>query len=244
MKQRITVFGEESQVVADDLEKAGFAITSHKPDVVFCHGGDGTLLRAERIWPGVAKVPLRLPRHVKSCPAHSRDAVIHRLVSGQLERSRVPKLEVNLGAQQFMALNEVILRNPVPTVAVRFRVYCPGMLDKERTGDGVVIAGRFGSTGYFKSVSGRSLSGGLGVALINPTVPEDLALCSEEVSVKVVLTRGRAVMTRDNDPRAVTLRSGMSFSVALGEGHAEVLGLDALACQECRRHDGEPFNPH
>lgn len=63
-------------------------------------------------------------------------------------------------------------------------------------------------------------------------------------ALRVDVLRGPALLVHDNDARHVALRTGQGFSVSASSSVADLLGLDALRCQECRRADGSPFNPH
>lgn len=244
MTRTAAVVGDDAGAVTAALEAAGLVVTGAAPDVVVTHGGDGTLLRAERIWPGVPKVPVRIGARARLCGRHGLEAVVAGLAADALEATELPKIAVTFGGYRALALNDVVMRNALPTEAVRFRVEQEGWASGEITGDGLVIATPFGSTAYYRSITRRRVERGLGVAFNNTTeVLEPLEL-PDGGQVDVQVLRGPAVLVPDNDVRAVPLRAGHRFTVADSLERAVVLGLDALTCGDCRKGDGAAFNPH
>lgn len=241
---RLLPFGDDRQVVAARAEAAGLEVVSRDADVVLCHGGDGTLLRAERRYPEVPKVPVRLGRSTQPCPRHGLDDVLSRLIAGGLLREELTRLVLTVGRARFHALNDIVLRNENPALAVRFLLTVDGGEPVEYAGDGLVVATPFGSTGYYRSITRSSFGAGLGLAFNNATRPTAARVLSGQARLAVEVVRGPAVLVHDNDTRTLVLREGHRFEIERADRPAVVLGLDALRCQECRRSDDQTFNPH
>ncbi len=246
---RLFVAGEERAAAAVLVRAAGFDVVSSNPDAVLCHGGDGTLLRAERDWPGVPKLPARVGQRAQLCAEHGLPAILQRLREGRLQGEALGKLELTVAGRRFLALNDVVLRNESPATAVRFTLARDGSSSGEITGDGLVFATPFGSTGYFRSITRQTVGRGMGVAFNNSTEPLDPLLIEGDAPaaaqrVEVSVLRGPAVLVHDNDARLIPLREGHRFSVQPVSETARVLGLDALRCQLCRKADGSRFNAH
>lgn len=241
---RIMVLGDDAHEARAALEALGLEAVRRDPEVVLCHGGDGTLLRAERLLPRVPKLPVRIARHTRHCPDHDVATMLGRLLAGDLAEESLPRLLLQVGRARFHAINDVVLRNDNPALAVRFKVTVDGTTSEVLTGDGLVIATPFGSTGYYRSITRSSFREGLGVAFNNATVERPPLLLGGSARLDVELTRGPAVLVHDNDTRTLGLRAGHAFSVRRDALPARVLGLDALRCQRCRRQDDGRFNPH
>ena len=244
MIQRVLVVGDDRGQACAAVEAAGLTVVRSEPDLVLSHGGDGTLLRSERLAPLVPKLPVRIRRHTKHCERHNLTSMLARLLKGELERESLERIELKVGRATFHAINDVVMRNDNPALATRFRLVVDGQPGRVITGDGLVVATPFGSTGYYRSITRESISSGLGVAFNNATRPELPLMLPDFTSLKVEMERGPAVLIYDNDTRAVPLRAGHSFSLRCAAESAVVLGLDSLRCQRCRRHDQGTFNPH
>lgn len=242
--QRIAIAGDDVAFAAAAAKRAGLRLVQRDPEVVLCHGGDGTLLRADREWPEVPKVPARIGSRARLCADHQLEAVLRRLLAGTLQRDELPRLVCEVGAWRTQALNDIVLRNDNAATAVRLVVRVGGNESGEITGDGVVCATPFGSTGYFRSVARSTLSEGFGLAFSNSTEPIEPLRLERGETAEIEIRRGPAELVRDNDPCSVNLRDGARIRVALGDRAAIVLGLDALGCQRCRKADGSAFNPH
>ena len=241
---RLALCGDDLPRVAAAARRAGLAVVRRDPQAVLCHGGDGTLLRAAREWPGVPLVPVRIAARMQPCPDHGLDTVLARLVRGELPRETLPLLDSELGSLHLAALNDVVLRNESPATAVRLRVRADGHDSGEVAGDGVVCATPFGSSGYYRSITRETFEQGLGVAFNNSTEPRAPLHLPTGKPVEIELLRGPAVLVHDNDPRTLFLSEGRRLRVSLSSAVAVVLGLDALRCQRCRKPDGTGFNPH
>jgi NAD+ kinase len=244
LARRLLVAGEESRAVAAQARALGFTVVGSEPELVLCHGGDGTLLRAERDWPSVPKVPARVGARAQLCPDHGLHAILQRLRDGTLADEALGKLELVVAGARFLAMNDIVMRNESPATAVRFSLQADGLHTAEITGDGIVFATPFGSTGYYRSITRSVVESGLGIAYNNSTEPYAPLLLSGEQPVDVSVLRGPAVLVHDNDVRAIPLREGHRFTVRGTAEQAHVLGLDALRCQVCRKLDGSRFNPH
>lgn len=242
--KRVAVFGGDLVDASAAVAHHGFLLVERDPDAILCHGGDGTLLRAEREWPGVSKLPIRVGSRAQLCSRHDLGGVLSRLAEGQLNQVSLEKLELLIGRRSFFAMNDVVLRNENPATAVRFRLLVSGSDSGELTGDGVVFSTPFGSTGYYRSITGETIDSGFGVALNNCTDMRRVFQVGEATRVDVELLRGPAVIVYDNDQRAIPMRDGHTFRVQRSTHRSLVLGLESLGCQECRRQDGSAFNPH
>jgi len=241
---RLAVCGDDLPAVFAATKRAGLQVVRSAPEVVLCHGGDGTLLRAQREWPDVPKLPARVGSRARLCADHGLDAVLAGLTRGTLAAGELPLLSCRVGELHVTALNDVVLRNESPATALRITVRAAGRETGEITGDGIVCATPFGSTGYFRSIARRSFDEGFGLAFSNSTDALEPLLLPRGETVEIVVLRGPAELVRDNDPRSLNLREGSRVRLSLSDRHAVVLGLDALSCQRCRRADGSAFNPH
>lgn len=244
MIRRVLVVGEDRDQACAAVEKAGLIVVRNAPDLVLSHGGDGTLLRSERLAPRIPKLPVRILRHARHCEHHDLGAMLDRLLRGELETELLERIELTVGRATFHAINDVVMRNDNPALATRFRLVLDGRPGHVITGDGLVVATPFGSTGYYRSITRESISTGLGVAFNNATRPLPPLTLEGGTTLQVDVERGPAVLVHDNDTRAVPLRAGHSFGLRRAEQSAVVLGLDSLRCQRCRRHNQGTFNPH
>lgn len=129
----------------------------------------------------------------------------------------------------FEALNDVHVHHgsPVRSAKVSLRVTdgAREVYAAERViGDGVLVATPFGSTGYFRSITGGAVRHGVGVALNNPHRPVDAPTffsLSPDAAVRVTplsTTAGVSpVLARDDDGDVRELSPGDPLSIRLTE---------------------------
>ncbi|MDP3724824.1 MAG: hypothetical protein Q8R11_04340 [bacterium] len=229
---KIALFGNSVSDLTQKLSLAHLTIVDEHPDVVICLGGDGTFLAAERQFPGVPKFCMRDGRPCKACAVTPLDETIHKLASHEYGIKEFWKVEAEISSgQTLVAVNEVQLHNDDPRHAIRFQTVIlersdrilgdpigrptDSLQDDNKTStiaDGAIFSSVFGSTGYFKSVTGKSISHGFGFALINPAVEKkpDILRSGDVVSIR--LERGPATVYADNDPMSIPLPAGSTMT--------------------------------
>ncbi len=214
------------------------------PALVISYGGDGTLLAAERDFPGIPKLPLRDRSHNPRCPRHQeRDCLLDFLKGAPPECFR--KLEgIGPDGQRLLALNDlVVARHLHPQGAIRIRLRQNGaLLLPQVIADALVVATPYGATGYFKSITRGTFQQGIGLAFSNPVEGESFVILPGEARLEVELLRGPALVQAGNNPQSFSLQEGERLQVRLSPETAVLYGLKAFRCRECHRlrQDGNP----
>lgn len=178
------------------LRDRGFKI-SNDPQVVFSYGGDGTILEAERRFPGVPIAPIQKSRICSNCSIYSvadLDRAVQKIVAGKFRVKEEMKIEASFKGKRIAALNEIQMHIADPRRALRFSVR-NGVNYGEIIGDGIVAATPFGSTAYYRSIGYTPFSSGLRIGFNNawPRLP-----AIETKKAVVVLRRGSALLLADN----------------------------------------------
>ncbi len=213
------LFGADSDTLRPLFEQhPSLVVTDEAPDVVVCYGGDGTLLSAEQRWPSVPKVPIRNSLRGRRCIARPPDAVIERLAEGSLVRQEYMKLECSVrfngtgkGPMTLSAMNEINVHMGHINSAVRVKLWLDDeefLEGHEILGDGLVVSTPFGSTAYFMQITRGVFHAGLGIAFKNTTEMTTHVVVPETVTIRILITRGPAILAYDNAPAYVDLGEG------------------------------------
>lgn len=235
---------------AGRIEEAGYDVAEEYDEdaVIVTFGGDGTILYAARNFASPTILPVRTGTSIGEKTQLEEDeleAALERLETGiegedyRIERHRKIAAYADgdeLGGS-FSALNDINLhhRSPVTTVVFDLHLRDAGLeATYERViGDGVVVATPFGSTGYYRSITGGSIAAGLGVALNNVHSPRnapDYAVLSAEGVVELeVRPKSKAstgLLTRDDDPSAHELHSGEPVEIRRTDEAIELIAID------------------
>jgi len=233
---RIRIVGSNSGELRPEVAKFGFEVVDTEEDLIIAYGGDGTLLWAEREFPGVPKLVIRRSRICKKCERHSNDVVFACLKKGEFSETHIRKLEGCIGDKRFLAINDVIVHNNLVTSGVRYRVWINDEpYSDEIVGDGLVVATPFGSSAYYRSITHSIFHTGIGLAFNNSTEPVDHLVLGEKDIVRVLITRGPAVVAADNNPNTLQLSEGDEVRIELSESQATIFSLDTLLCNHCLR---------
>jgi len=241
----VAVVGKHSSLVEQSVENAGFKVVKTKPQMVVTFGGDGTILKAERLFPQVPKLCARFSAVCLKCgvgveqkpnPANRHVSLLasYDALNKTLEKiASMDKVEINkedkLAARvvrngktvfSVQALNEVQVHNHNPLHAVRGTVRAAG-----RTvgfiGDGVIVATSFGSTGYFHSVSRQTFDNGMGIAFNNPVRPiPPLFLNKANPQASITMERHNGLFLCDNSPDTFVLEAGDTVQAVLSKNKA------------------------
>jgi len=240
---RVVVAGSDAGRLTPLVREIGFELDDAAPEVVISYGGDGTLLGAERDWPGVPKLAIRHASTCRKCSDHEDAVVLQRLARSELSRDVLIKVAAEAKGRRLLGLNEVCLDKAIPTSAVRYRVWIDDVpYSNEIVGDGLIVATPFGSSAYYRSITRSIFRLGIGVAFNNSTEQVDHLVLRDDERLRIVITRGPAVLCADNAPDPVRLSEGNEVEVGKAEESAVLLGIDTLLCNTCRRADGLPFN--
>jgi NAD+ kinase len=207
--------------------------------VIVTLGGDGTILYAARTHPGATMLPVRTG---DSEGYHTRletdelVAALDRIEAGS-EGDAYTRTEYRkLGAYRdgtelgsgFRALNEISLHHTSPTLAAVFAV---SVHENGRTevfenliGDGAVVSTPFGSSGYYRSITGGTFTAGIGVAFNNIHTPVEtpaFRVLSPDSTVELELLEAEhasgGMLVRDNDSESYEMAVGEAIQIRLAD---------------------------
>lgn len=237
---KIALFGPRAEDIVGAITRhPEIELVDRDPEMVVCYGGDGTLLAAEQRWPFVPKVPIRNSRRGNRCIARSPAEVIDRLLAGSLVRTEYMKLCGTLRGPTHTepghglnVMNEFNVHMARINSAVRFKLwldeesYGP---DKEILGDGFVISTPFGSMAYFNHITRGFFHQGIGIAFKSTSEHTNHLIVPESVVVRILITRGPALLAQDNSSEYLNVMEGDELIVQRQERSAVILTWDAIS---------------
>jgi len=231
---RIAICGRNLDDLRRHLAAFPVEVDPANPELVISYGGDGSLLGAEREFPGVPKCPLRDSRSTPQCPQHREASVLGQLFEGRLARSVMGKLQAIRDGRRLVALNDISINRFSVASAVRYRLWLDDELYATQVvGDGLVVATPFGSTGYYRSITHSLFRIGIGLAFNNSTEPINHLVIGDRSRIRVQIVRGPALLAADNDPAHLRLEKGDTVEIARDESNAVLVGLDVFRCRAC-----------
>jgi len=210
--------------------------TPTAPELVISYGGDGTLLGAERDFPGIPKLALRDHTHDPRCEKHSSSQALQAFFQGETRsESYVKLLAKTANGEERIALNDIVIgRQMHPLSAIRCRVSQDGnLIQPQVIADALVIATPYGSTGYFHSITRGSFQTGIGLAYSNAVDGQGFEIFHEQAKLDIEILRGPAIVQAGNNPDALNLQDGDHLTVSLAPTPATIFGLEAFRCREC-----------
>ncbi len=238
---KLLLYGKNTKNIKPLAISLGFQIVNSTPDVIISYGGDGTLLASEKLYPGIPKLPIRDNLVCKKCPDHDEKVLLQGLLDGKLKLKEYKKLETTFFYRTFTALNDFVIRNAQPIHAIRFQAYStprvpriqPAGLGDLLIGDGIVISTPFGSTGYFKSITGETFEKDWRLAFNNTTEKTSPVFLKNEDTITFKLIRGSATLSFDNNPDVFKVDEGSELQFKLSDQVAKIYELESLRCPNC-----------
>lgn len=234
---KVLIHGKSSKDIEPVIKSFGLNIVTSNPEVVISFGGDGTLLSSERLYPGIAKLPIRNSKFCNKCSSHKDEDLLKKLVEGKLKLREYTKLETQVLYKRFYALNDFVIRNIRPIHTIRFKIIQNSVPSKLFIGDGLVLSTSFGSTGYFKSITGQSFNTSRkewGIILNNTTEKTKPIYPKPGEEIGFSLVRGQATLSFDNSPEVFTIDEGSQLQFKLSEKVAKIYESTSLRCPKCK----------
>lgn len=231
---KVSLFGKNSDSIRHLIFQFGLELVDDKPEVIISYGGDGTLLSAERKFPGIKKLPIRDSNVCKKCPHHETETLLEALTQGKLNFQEFPKLEAKFASEDILAINDIVIRNSTPMHALRFRILKNNEPIKTDVfiGDGIVATTPFGSTGYYQSITRTTIDKGFAIAFNNSTKQTDPLEFNHNDEIKLVVVRGPGNLSSDNSSKILFLREGDEVKIFPSPHNARIF-MDTLRCSDC-----------
>lgn len=212
--KRLVAALEERGVRVVEVRRNGEPDGDLGADVVFVLGGDGTMLRASRIYPGKVLFGVNFGRvgFMSGMLPEEIEAGVEKVVGGGLHVQEYRKLEVSVGGEEWRtAANEAALLKKQTHHIVSVNVSIGGEELFAFRCDGFIAATPLGSTAYALSAGGPIVSGDAKCYVLVPIAPHalvsrPLVLGGDQVT-ELALVEREAVLSLDGgDPRE--LRAG------------------------------------
>lgn len=122
-----------------------------QPDVVIALGGDGTVLRALRLFPDVPVLPVNFGTlgFLTAGDEGEFEKLIVRLLAGDFRLEERLRLVCEFRGERRIVINEIVIKGATKMISVD--VYIDGDLIRAIRGDGVIVGTPTGTTAYLLS---------------------------------------------------------------------------------------------
>ncbi len=241
---KVQVVGRNIDKIIPLVKDSGLEMTGSDPDIIIPYGGDGTLLGAEREFPGIPKFPLRDNHNSPLCSDHNYPEMLDELKRNELKKFELMKLSGKAKDRELFAMNDVFIHNARRVSAIRYRVSIDNELyAHEVVGDAAGVATVHGSTAYYRSITHSIFRVGIGLAFSNSTEVTNHLVLPETSVIRFTVLRGPAILVADNYPDSVELNESDEVVIAKSNRKATIFGLDHFMCQKCRLLRHPPPKP-
>jgi NAD+ kinase len=157
------------------LQDANMHISKSNPDFIIVYGGDGTILQAEKKYPGIPKIPLyrelnevnKREKTYKSYRLEDLKTLLDKVDHGEYKLRVFQKIEAIYKHKKLRALNEIQIHNKDPRKALRFSLQIGTKRIENIIGDGVVAATPFGSFAYYRALGNEPFKNGFRIGFNN-----------------------------------------------------------------------------
>jgi NAD+ kinase len=180
-------------------------------DVVFVLGGDGTMLRASRMYPGRILLGVNLGEvgFMSGMLPQEIEAGVEKVLEGGLEVQEYRMLEVRVSGQEsLLAANDAVLLKKRPHHLISVDVAIGGEELFAFRCDGFIAATPLGSTAYALSAGGPIITGDARCYVLVPIAPHalvsrPLVLGDEQVAELKLVDRDALLSMDGAEPREI-----------------------------------------
>jgi NAD+ kinase len=199
--------GVEISEVRDDDQPDG----ATDIDLVFVLGGDGTMLRASRMYPGRVLLGVNLGKvgFMSGMLPQELETGVEKVIGGGLEVQEYRMLDVRVGGEEpGLAANDAVLIKKRPHQLISVDVSISGEELFAFRCDGFIAATPLGSTAYALSAGGPIISGDAGCYVLVPIAPHALVsrplVLGEDQVAELELAGREALLSLDGaGPREI-----------------------------------------
>src|ERR671932_636826 len=197
-------------------------------DLVFVLGGDGTMLRASRMYPGRVLLGVNLGKvgFMSGMLPDEIETGVDKVLDGGLEVQEYQMLEVRVvGEEAHLAANDAVLIKKRPHQLISVDVLVSGEELFAFRCDGFIAATPLGSTAYALSAGGPIISGDAGCYVLVPIAPHALVsrplVLGEDQIAELKLVGREALLSLDgDDPREIP--AGWSVEIRLSRESVKI----------------------
>ncbi len=197
-------------------------------DLVFVLGGDGTMLRASRMYPGKVLLGVNLGTvgFMSGMRSEDMESGVEKVLDGGLHVQEYRMLEVVLSeGETRAAVNDAVLLKKRPHQIASVDVVVNGEDLVSYQCDGLVAATPLGSTAYALSAGGPLISGDVACFVLVPIAPHSLVsrplVLGEDQAVKLRVKERAALLSLDGgDPEEIP--AGELLSVGLSQERVRI----------------------
>ncbi|TAL48484.1 NAD(+)/NADH kinase, partial [archaeon] len=191
-------------------------------------GGDGTILLAERMFPGIPKLAVKHANICHRCELgkDELDMSLEKIKQGKFFITEQIKLEASAKGKKLVGLNEIQVHTRTPIQAIRFSVNAGNKHFENLIGDGIIVATPFGSTAYYRSTGGKLFKKGIGISFNNlhPKHVKSFTI-PENSPVEIRVNREPAYLIADNNEKFIPLNPGDKVIVKKSKHAARFIQL-------------------
>jgi NAD+ kinase len=192
-------------------------------DLVFVLGGDGTMLRASRMYPGRVLLGVNLGKvgFMSGMLPEELEAGVEKVLGDGLEVQEYRMLDVRVGGEEpGLAANDAVLIKKRPHQLISVDVSIGGEELFAFRCDGFIAATPLGSTAYALSAGGPIISGDTGCYVLVPIAPHALVsrplVLGEDQVARLELAEREALLSLDGaEPREIP--AGGSVEIRLSQ---------------------------
>ncbi|MCA1687530.1 MAG: NAD(+)/NADH kinase [Actinobacteria bacterium] len=209
--ERLVVALKKWGVEISEVRPADEPDGSTSPDLIFVLGGDGTMLKASRMYPGRVLLGVNLGKvgFMSGMLPDEIETGVGKVLGGGLEVQEYRMLEVRVdGEVPHLAANDAVLIKKRPHQLISVDVAVSGEELFAFRCDGFIAATPLGSTAYALSAGGPIISGDAGCYVLVPIAPHALVsrplVLGEDQVTQLKLVDRDALLSLDGDePREI-----------------------------------------